>query len=223
MPGAGYFVPELPRDGLSDVWYRGFYAAIAGGKLSPAAVIGPGRVSLALAIFLDRIRVEVARQRPLQRGRERAAAAGLAIADSPGRQGALRCVLLTVPDDEAALAGSPLAAGGAFSAERVVVHRRGRRPQPARPGAAAVSTGPRPATTVQIFNDDLGPDPRPACRARSGVTGDPAGGEVVAALGGRPMDVPEVGPGHCRAALVLAANGAALSQPPPPTSCGQAA
>ncbi|HZA81895.1 MAG TPA: DUF2520 domain-containing protein, partial [Actinomycetes bacterium] len=45
-----------------------------------------------------------------------------------------------------------------------------------------------------------------------GVTGDPAGKEVVATLGGRPMDVPESGRVRYHAALVLAANGcAALS------------
>ena len=50
-------------------------------KLSPAAVIGPGRVGLVLAIFLDRIGVEVTVGTRSERGRERGEAAGLAIAD----------------------------------------------------------------------------------------------------------------------------------------------
>ena len=106
-----------------------------GSKLSPAAVIGPGRVGLALAIFLDRIGVEV-----------------------------------TV-------------------------------------GARTAACHP-----VQIFNDDLEATLGRMPGTVWGVTGDQAGKEVVAALGGRPMDVPESGRVRYHAALVLAANGcAALS------------
>jgi predicted short-subunit dehydrogenase-like oxidoreductase (DUF2520 family) len=65
---------------------------------------------------------------------------------------------------------------------------------------------------VQIFNDDLEATLGRMPGTVWGVTGDPAGREVVAALGGRPMDVPESGRVRYHAALVLAANGcAALS------------
>ena len=50
-------------------------------KLSPAAVIGPGRVGLALAIVLDRIGTEVTVGARSDRGRERVASAGLAVAE----------------------------------------------------------------------------------------------------------------------------------------------
>ena len=65
---------------------------------------------------------------------------------------------------------------------------------------------------MQIFNDDLEGTLGRLPGTVWGVTGDQEGKEVVSALGGRPMDVPESGRVRYHAALVLAANGcAALS------------
>src|ERR671910_40716 len=88
-------------------------------KLSPAAVIGPGRVGLALALFLDRIGVEVTAGARSERGRERVEAAGLAIADPTEATRGASLVLLTVPDDELPSLVTALAADGAFSGEEV--------------------------------------------------------------------------------------------------------
>jgi predicted short-subunit dehydrogenase-like oxidoreductase (DUF2520 family) len=160
-------------------------------KLSPAAVIGPGRVGLVLAIFLDRIGLEVTVGTRSERGRERGEAAGLAIADPTEATRGASLVVLAVPDDELPSLVTALAADGAFAAGQVVIHTAG----VDGPGllAPAAAAGALPGTVW-------------------GVTGDPAGREVVAALGGRPMDVPESGRVRYHAALVLAANGcAALS------------
>jgi predicted short-subunit dehydrogenase-like oxidoreductase (DUF2520 family) len=80
--------------------------------------------------------------------------------------------------------------------------------------APAAAAGARTAAChpVQIFNDDLEATLGRLPGTVWGVTGDAAGKEVVVALGGRPMDVPEAGRVRYHAALVLAANGcAALS------------
>jgi predicted short-subunit dehydrogenase-like oxidoreductase (DUF2520 family) len=181
-------------------------------KLSPAAVIGPGRVGMALAIFLDRIGVEVTVGARSELGRERAAAAGLAIADSTEATRGASLVLLTVPDDELPSLVTALAADGAFSAEQVVVHTAGVDGPGLLAPAAAVGARTAACHPVQIFNDDLEVTLGRLPGTVWGVTGDPAGREVVAALGGRPMDVPESGRVRYHAALVLAANGcAALS------------
>src|SRR5215211_4983395 len=89
-------------------------------KLSPAAVIGPGRVGLALAIFLDRIGTEVTVGARSDRGRERVASAGLAEAT----RGA-SLVILAVPDDELPALVTALAADGAFASGQVVIHTAG--------------------------------------------------------------------------------------------------
>jgi predicted short-subunit dehydrogenase-like oxidoreductase (DUF2520 family) len=182
-------------------------------KLSPAAVIGPGRVGLALAIFLDRIGVEVTLGVRSQRGRERVeAAGGLPTADPTDATRGASLVLLAVPDDELPYLVTALAADGAFAAGQVVIHTAGvDGPALLAPAAAA---GARTAAChpVQIFNDDLDATLRRLPGTVWGVTGEPAGKEVVVALGGRPMDVPESGRVRYHAALVLAANGcAALS------------
>ena len=62
---------------------------------------------------------------------------------------------------------------------------------------------------VQIFNEDLEGTLGRIPGTVWGVTGDPVGREVVAMLGGRPMDVPSSGRVRYHVALVLAANGAA--------------
>src|SRR5215211_2933160 len=183
-----------------------------GSKLSPAAVIGPGRVGLALAIFLDRIGVEVTVGTRSERGRERVEGAGLAVADPTEATRGAALVLLAVPDDELPSLVTALAADGAFSADQIVIHTAGvDGPALLAPAAAA---GARTAAChpVQIFNDDLEATLGRMPGTVWGVTGDPVGKEVVTALGGRPMDVPESGRVRYHAALVLAANGcAALS------------
>src|ERR687896_2342008 len=152
-------------------------------KLSPAAVIGPGRVGLALAIFLDRIGAEVTVGARSERGRERGEAAGLAFADPIGATRGASLVLLTVPDDELPSLVTALAADGAFSAEQVVIHTAG----VDGPGllAPATAAGARTAAChpVQIFNDDLEGTLGRLPGTVWGVTGDQEGKEVVAALG----------------------------------------
>jgi predicted short-subunit dehydrogenase-like oxidoreductase (DUF2520 family) len=179
-------------------------------KLSPAAVIGPGRVGLALATFLDRIGVEVTVGVRSERGRERVRAAGdLPTADPADATRGAALVLLAVPDDELPSLVTALAAEGAFAADQVVIHTAGvDGPALLAPAAAA---GARIAAChpVQIFNDDLEGTLGRLPGTVWGVTGDQAGKEVVVALGGRPMDVPESGRVRYHAALVLAANGCA--------------
>src|SRR4029453_18556302 len=94
-------------------------------KLSPAAVIGPGRVGLVLAIFLDRIGVEVTVGTRSERGRERGGAAGLASADPTEATRGASLVVLAVPDDELPSLVTALAADGAFAAGQVVIHTAG--------------------------------------------------------------------------------------------------
>src|SRR4029450_8590876 len=94
-------------------------------KLSPAAVIGPGRVGLALAIFLDRIGVEVTVGARSDRGRERVEAAGLAVAGPTEAARGASLVLLAVPEDELPSLVTALAADGAFSAGQIVLHPGG--------------------------------------------------------------------------------------------------
>src|SRR5215212_5883164 len=96
-----------------------------GSKLSPAAVIGPGRVGLALAIFLDRIGVAVTIGARSERGRERVEGAGLAVADPTEATQGAALVLLSVPDDELPSLVTALAADGAFSADQIVIHTAG--------------------------------------------------------------------------------------------------
>jgi predicted short-subunit dehydrogenase-like oxidoreductase (DUF2520 family) len=182
------------------------------GKLSPAAVIGPGRVGLAVAIFLDRLGAEVTVGTRSERGRRRVEGAGLAVADPTGATRGAALVILAVPDDELPSLVTALAADGAFADGQVVIHTAG----VDGPGllAPAAAAGARTAAChpVQIFNDDLEGTLGRLPGTVWGVTGDAEGREVVVALGGRPMDVPESGRVRYHAALVLAANGcAALS------------
>jgi predicted short-subunit dehydrogenase-like oxidoreductase (DUF2520 family) len=178
--------------------------------LSPAAVIGPGRVGLALATFLDRIGVEVTIGVRSERGAERVrAGGGLATATPADAVRGASLIVLAVPDDELPSLVTALAAEGVFAADQVVLHTAGvDGPALLAPAAAA---GARIAAChpVQIFNDDLEATLGRLPGTVWGVTGDQAGKEVVAALGGRPMDVPESGRVRYHAALVLAANGCA--------------
>src|SRR4029450_1907857 len=194
-------------------------------KLSPAAVIGPGRVGLALAIFLDRIGVEVTVGARSDRGRERVEAAGLAVADPTEATRGASLVLLAVPDDGVAGAAAALrsrvtarAADGAFSAGQIVIHTAG----VDGPGllAPAAAAGARVAAChpVQIFNDDLEATLGRMPGTVWGVTGDPVGREVVTALGGRPMDVPESGRVRYHGAPVPAAHRRPAPPVPPPAA-----
>ncbi|HXP15335.1 MAG TPA: Rossmann-like and DUF2520 domain-containing protein, partial [Actinomycetes bacterium] len=145
-------------------------------------------------------------------GRRRVEAAGLATADPTEATRGASLVIMAVPDDELPSLVTALAADGAFAAGQVVIHTAG----VDGPGllAPAAAAGARTAAChpVQIFNDDLEATLGRLPGTVWGVTGDPAGKEVVVTLGGRPMDVPESGRVRYHAALVLAANGcAALS------------
>jgi predicted short-subunit dehydrogenase-like oxidoreductase (DUF2520 family) len=121
-------------------------------------------------------------------------------------------VLLTVPDDELPSLVTALAADGAFASGQVVIHTAGVDGPGLLAPAAAVGARTAACHPVQIFNDDLEATLGRLPGTVWGVTGDQEGREVVVALGGRPMDVPESGRVRYHAALVLAANGcAALS------------
>jgi predicted short-subunit dehydrogenase-like oxidoreductase (DUF2520 family) len=181
-------------------------------KLSPAAVLGPGRVGLALAIVLDRIGTEVTVGARSDRGRERVASAGLAVADPIEATRGASLVIMAVPDDELPSLVTALAADGAFASGQVVIHTAGVDGPGLLAPAAAAGALTAACHPVQIFNDDLEATLGRLPGTVWGVTGDPVGREVVVTLGGRPMDVPESGRVRYHAALVLAANGcAALS------------
>ena len=181
-------------------------------KLSPATVIGPGRVGLALAIFLDRTGTEVTVGARSDRGRERVASAGLAVADPIEATRGASLVVMAVPDDELPSLVTALAADGAFASGQVVIHTAGVDGPGLLAPAAAAGALTAACHPVQIFNDDLEATLGRLPGTVWGVTGDQEGKEVVVALGGRPMDVPESGRVRYHAALVLAANGcAALS------------
>src|SRR6266545_2969311 len=151
----------------------GSMASSPSNKLSPAAVVGAGRVGLALATFLDGIGVEVIIGARSERGRDRVEASGLPVASPVDAARGAALVVLAVLDDELPSLVTALAAEGVFSADQVVVHTAG---------------GDGPALLA------------PAAAA---------GAKVVAAFGGRAMDVPESGRVRYHAALVLAANGCA--------------
>jgi predicted short-subunit dehydrogenase-like oxidoreductase (DUF2520 family) len=178
-------------------------------QFSPATVIGAGRVGLVLATYLERAGVEVTVGVRSDRGRQRAADLGLTTAPSVEAAKGARLILLAVQDDELPALVTQLAAEGLFAADQVVVHTAGvDGPALLAPAEAA---GARTAAChpVQIFNDDLEATVGRLPGTVWGVTGDEAGREVVGALGGRPMDVPEQGRVRYHAALVLAANGTA--------------
>lgn len=178
-------------------------------RFSPATVIGAGRVGLVLAIYLARAGVEMTVGVRSDRGRLRATAQGLATASSTEAAKGARLILLAVQDDELPALVTQLAAEGLFAADQMVVHTAGvDGPALLAPAEAA---GARTAAChpVQIFNDDLEATVARLPGTVWGVTGDEAGRDVVTALGGLPMDVPEQGRVRYHAALVLAANGTA--------------
>jgi predicted short-subunit dehydrogenase-like oxidoreductase (DUF2520 family) len=179
-------------------------------RFSPAAVVGAGRVGLALAAFLQRLGLEVVVGVRSDRGRQRVEAIGDLPTASPAEavRGA-RLVLLAVLDDELPSLVTALAAEGAFEPGQVVVHTAGiDGPELLTPAAAA---GAKVAAChpVQIFNDDLEGSLGRIPGTVWGVTGEQAGRDVVMMLGGRVMDVPSSGRVRYHASLVLAANGSA--------------
>jgi predicted short-subunit dehydrogenase-like oxidoreductase (DUF2520 family) len=178
-------------------------------QFSPAAVIGAGRVGLALATQLLRAGVAVTVGVRSDPGRQRAADHGLATASSLEAAKGARLILLAVQDDELPALVTQLAAEGAFGAGQVVVHTAGVDGPALLAPAKAAGAGTAACHPVQIFNDDLEATVARLPGTVWGVTGDEAGREVVGALGGRPMDVPEQGRVRYHAALVLAANGTA--------------
>lgn len=179
-------------------------------RFSPAAVVGAGRVGLALAVFLRRLGLEVVVGARSERGRQRVQAAGDLRWDSPAEavRGA-RLVLLAVLDDELPSLVTALAAEGVFGPDQVVIHTAGIDGPELLTPAAAAGAKVTACHPVQIFNEDLEGTLGRIPGTVWGVTGDPAGRDVVAMLGGRVMDVPSSGRVRYHAALVLAANGSA--------------
>src|SRR5919199_3831616 len=179
-------------------------------RFSPAAVVGAGRVGLALAIFLQRLGLEVTVGVRSDHGRQRVeAASDLPTATPAEAVGGARLVVLAVLDDELPSLITALAAEGVFGPDQVVIHTAGvDGPELLTPASAA---GARVAAChpVQIFNEDLEATLGRVPGTVWGVTGDQAGREVVAMLGGRPMDVPSSGRVRYHVSLVPAANGAA--------------
>jgi predicted short-subunit dehydrogenase-like oxidoreductase (DUF2520 family) len=179
-------------------------------RFSPAAVIGAGRLGLPLAIFLQRLGLDVVVGVRSDHGRQRVEAVGDLPTASPAEavQDA-KLVMLAVLDDELPSLVTALAAEGVFKPDQVVIHTAGvDGPELLTPASAA---GAKVAAChpVQIFNDDLEGSLGRIAGTVWGVTGDPAGREVVSMLGGRVMDVPASGRVRYHAALVLAANGSA--------------
>ncbi|HEX8927991.1 MAG TPA: DUF2520 domain-containing protein [Actinomycetota bacterium] len=179
-------------------------------RFSPAAVVGAGRVGLALAIFLQRLGLEVTVGVRSDHGRQRVEAASDLPTATPAEavRGA-RLVVLAVLDDELPSLITALAAEGVFGPDQVVIHTAGvDGPELLTPASAAGATVAA-CHPVQIFNEDLEATLGRIPGTVWGVTGDQAGREVVAMLGGRPMDVPSSGRVRYHVSLVLAANGAA--------------
>jgi len=180
------------------------------GRFSPAAVVGAGRVGLALAIFLERLGLDVTVGVRSDHGRGRVEAASDLPTAAPAEavRGAT-LVVLAVLDDELPSLITALAAEGVFGPEQVVIHTAGvDGPELLTPASAAGATVAA-CHPVQIFNEDLEGTLGRIPGTVWGVTGDPVGREVVAMLGGRSMDVPSSGRVRYHVALVLAANGAA--------------
>jgi predicted short-subunit dehydrogenase-like oxidoreductase (DUF2520 family) len=181
--------------------------------LSPAAVIGAGRVGRTLAVALDRLGVQVtlgtrpAADRP-ERGDE-----GLPLADPAVAAASARLIVLCVQDDQLPTIITDLAANGAFSAGQTVVHTAGVDGPGLLAPAAAAGAVVAACHPVQSFTYDLDGNLARLPGTIWGVTGDSAGRragrELAELLGGRAMDVPESGRARYHAALVLAANGAA--------------
>src|SRR6266571_2691850 len=126
------------------------------GRFSPAAVVGAGRVGLALAIFLERLGLDVTVGVRSDHGRERVeAASDLPTAAPADAVRGARLVVLAVLDDELPSLITALAADGAFGPDQIVIHTAGvDGPELLTPASAAGATVAA-CHPVQIFNEDL--------------------------------------------------------------------
>jgi predicted short-subunit dehydrogenase-like oxidoreductase (DUF2520 family) len=190
---------------------------VSGGAadLSPAAVIGAGRVGRAVAVSLHRLGVPVTLGVRGGGGRDGQVeeATGLpCVAPVEAARGA-RLVVLCVQDDQLPTLVTDLAAHRVFGPGQAVVHTAGVDGPGLLTPAAAAGALVAACHPVQTFTDDLDATLARLPGSIWGVTGDPggaaAGRALVTALGGLAMDVPEEGRARYHAALVLAANGAA--------------
>jgi predicted short-subunit dehydrogenase-like oxidoreductase (DUF2520 family) len=176
--------------------------------LSPAAVIGAGRVGRTLATALDRLGIQVTLGARPGRSDER-----LPVTDPAAAAAGARLVLLCVQDDQLPTLITDLAANGAFEAGQTVVHTAGVDGPGLLAPAAAAGAVVVACHPVQSFTYDLDGNLARLPGTVWGVTGDSAGRragrELAELLGGRAMDVPESGRARYHAALVLAANGGA--------------
>src|ERR671930_91813 len=173
--------------------------------LSPAAVIGAGRVGLSLATVLHRAGADVTVGVRSKEGAARAEAAGLPAAETAEAARDASLVILAVQDDQLPALVTALAADGIFAAGQTVVHTAGVDGPALLVPAAASGARVAACHPVQIFNDDLESTLGRLPGTVWGVTGDPVGKELVAALGGVPMDVPEAGRVRYHAALAATA------------------
>lgn len=198
---------------------EGLYVGVVSERLSilsPAAVVGAGRVGCALALVLHRAGAKVVlgdRPARLADPPRDAVLAGIprdtplqAVRDA-------RLVILAVQDHQLPTLITDLAAHRAFQPGQTVVHTAGADGPglltPAKAaGACVIACHP-----IQTFTDDLTRTLERLPGTVWGVSGDStarrAGHELVEFFGGQPLDVPESGRARYHAALVLAANGAA--------------
>jgi predicted short-subunit dehydrogenase-like oxidoreductase (DUF2520 family) len=184
--------------------------------LSPAAVIGAGKVGRPLAVALQRLGVKVViGERPERVGAEPADPLLRGIPTAVPAEAArdARLVLLCVQDDQLPTLITDLAAHGVFAPGQTVVHTAGvdgpglLTPAKAA-GACVVACHP-----IGSFTDDVAQTLERLPGTVWGVSGDStarrSGHELVQIFGGHGLDVPESGRARYHAAIVLAANGAA--------------
>lgn len=185
-------------------------------SLSPAAVIGAGRVGCALAVVLRRAGVDVVIGDRPERVDARPADPLLhdIRRDTPVEAARdARLIILCVQDDQLPTLVTDLAAHRIFQPGQTVMHTAGvdgpglLTPAKAA-GARVVACHP-----IQTFTDDLAGTLERLPGTVWGVSGDStahrAGHELVEVFEGHAMDVPEGGRARYHAAIVLAANGAA--------------
>ena len=178
--------------------------------LSPAAVIGGGRVGLALAVKLEQKGVQVTLGVRSDRSKQRAAElTDLPVTTPEAAARGAALIIFAVRDDDLPARITELAAEGVYGPGQLVVHTAGVDGPSLLTPAAAAGACTAACHPVQIFTEDL-----EATLARLpgtvwGVTGGAAGRDLVLHLDGKPMDIPESGRVRYHAALVLAANGCA--------------
>ena len=129
-------------------------------KYSPAAVIGAGRVGLALAVFLQRLGAEVTVGVRSDQGRERAEAAGLTTAPAAEAPKGAKLIILAVLDDELPSLITALAAEGAFEPGQAVIHTAGVDGPELLTPASAIGALIAACHPVQTFTDTPPTHPR---------------------------------------------------------------